>query len=497
MKKQPNVIIITTDQQRYDSVRSNGSEFMETPNMDRLAEEGAAFDRAYCPNTVCTPSRASIMTGLHLSRHGAYNIGTTAVDHSIFLSHLLRNNGYRTHHIGKAHWYAWGTSNPETKPVDEQGSPFQDFVGFHQAEISIGHAGPKGLSGHYAHWVKQKGIDAEQFEVHPLFDDDDNKTSDWDLPTKYHSGHWIAERAVDFMENHDQSQPFYLNLGFQDPHHPHLLPSDFTRRVDPALIPMPDVDLSRERDLADHIPHFHNGTINDTRFRGQFGMGGNQNTHWKDYFQDEEKARMTRSYYYSMVQLVDDQLGIILNSLDRLGLKDNTMVIFTSDHGEMLGDHSIGQKGPLFYEGVCKVPLMIRYPNGFAPCRIDECVSLVDLVPTVMDFVGIQDDIKRDGISLKDPMQGERTISRPGVRIEYKEEPDRIRYKGWITPEWKLAVYLGEDFGELYDLKNDPGEKVNLFKAPKAQAVKNKLLIEMLQDMERSEPTCNHRISRV
>lgn len=493
MNKKPNVILITTDQQRYDSISSHGSHFMYTPHMDRLALEGVSFRRAYCPNTVCSPSRSSIMTGLHLSRHGAYNIGTTAMDHSSFLSHTLRENGYRTHHIGKAHWYPWGTLNPETQEIDDQGLPFRNFVGFDSAELSIGHA-TWGVSGHYKHWVEQKGFDPKEYKEHFLFPNDPNGTSEWDLPVELHSGNWLAERAIDFLESHNSREPFYLNLGFQDPHHPHVVPKNYENRVKPEKVPPPVT--GEEQNLAEHIPHFHNGTLNDSRFRGPFAIAGNESASWHDYFSDPHKSMLTRSYYYTMIQLIDEQLGKILYTVDKLGLSDHTIVIFTSDHGEMLGDHKIGQKGPLIYEGVTHIPLLIRYPDGFSPCHVEECVSLVDLVPTILDFAGVQDSICRDGISLKKRLQNGERLNRQGVRIEYKEEKDRIRYKCWVTQEWKLAVYSGETFGELYDLINDPNEMNNLYDHPGMREIKLKLLIEMLEDMENSEPL-SERISRV
>ncbi len=487
MDQKPNVILITTDQQRFDSVGVNGSSFMNTPNMDRLGREGVSFQRAYCPNTVCTPSRVSIMTGLHLSRHGAYNIGTYAKDFSPFLSTLLREKGYNTYHIGKAHWYPWQVLNAETRDVGMDGAPFKDFAGFHGAEIHIGH-NCYGVTGHYAHWIRKKGYDPQQFKVHRLFDEDDNGTGEWDMPVHLHPGHWVAERAISFLKDQRPDRPFYLNLGFQDPHHPHVLPFDYKNRVDPHSIPLPDREPEKELNVVEHIPHFHKGTIVDSRFCGKFVIAGNQNTRWGEYFEDDEKTRMTRAYYYSMVQLIDEQLGRILEAVDQLGLWDNTIVIFTTDHGEMLGDHSIGQKGPLVYEGVTHIPFLMRYPMGFDPCSVEECVSLVDILPTILDFTGIPDPIRRDGISLKGRLQGQEPILRTGVRIEYKEEPDRIRFKCWVTPEWKLAIYLGESFGELYNLENDPGEKNNLFYHPDYQNVKNRLLIELLNDMERSEP---------
>jgi arylsulfatase A-like enzyme len=495
MTDRPNVILITTDQQRFDSVAINGSSFMKTPNMDRLGKEGVSFERAYCPNTVCTPSRNSIMTGLHLSRHGAYNIGTTAVDHRPFLSNLLREQGYRTHHVGKAHWYPWGTENEETRALEENGAPLENFAGFETAEISIGHA-TGGVRGHYRKWVEDKGYDPADFKEDYFLEKDANGTCDWDIPVELHSGAWLAERAVNFIKNHDKKQPFYLNLGFQDPHHPHAVPKDYKNRVDPATIPLPDFSLQDEKNMVEHTKHFHKGTINESRFRGEFAIAGNESAAWEPYFNDEHKARTTRAYYYTMVQLIDDQLGVILEALDQYGLTDNTLIIFTSDHGEMLGDHLIGQKGAMIYEGVTRVPLLIRYPKGFAPSQVEECVSLVDLAPTILDFLGIEDNIQRDGLSLKDRLQDGLELNRSGVRIEYKEEPDRIRYKCWVTSEWKLAVYLGEDFGELYDLRNDPKEQNNLFDSADHQGVKTKLLIEMLNDMERSEPLSG-RTSRV
>lgn len=495
MGEKPNIVLITTDQQRFDSVHINGSTFMNTPNMDRLGKEGVIFNRAYCPNTVCTPSRTSIMTGLHLSKHGAYNIGTAAMDKEVFLSNILRDHGYYTKHIGKAHWYPWGTDNPETREVNEEGTPFSDFAGFHSAELSIGHS-LGGLQGHYRKWIENKGYDPSSFDQEFLLSKDANGTADWELPVELHSGTWIAERAVNFLENHPKEQPFYLNLGFQDPHHPHALPTNFKNRVDPDDIPLPDYPSDQDADYLEHHHHFHHGTINESRFRGEFAIAGNESAAWEPYFKDEHKARVTRAYYYSMIQLIDDQLGSILNKLDELQLTENTLIIFTSDHGEMLGDHYIGQKGPMIYEGVTRIPLFMRYPDGFKPSQVEECVSLVDLLPTILDFVGIQDDQQRDGISLKTMLESGEKIKRSGVRIEYKEEQDRIRYKCWVTKDWKLAIYLGESFGELYDLKNDPKEFCNLFDSPDHQAIKTKLLVEMLNDMERSEPL-SKRESRV
>jgi len=500
MSPLPNIILITTDQQRHDSVGANGSAFMDTPNLDRLAREGVTFRRAYCPNTVCTPSRVSMMTGLHLSRHGSYNIGTIASNPSLFLSSLLRERGYRTHHVGKAHWYPWESPSPETLGPESSREPFTDFAGFDTAELSRGHGPWAATSGHYAAWLESRGLDPADIRVRFLFkgQGDYNGTGDSELPQRYHQGAWVAERAIHWMRRREDGdeRPFFLNLGFQDPHHPHILPADFDERVDPDRVPPPDARTEQETGTAEHIPLFRNGTLVESRFNGTFEIAGNGKYAWGPYFEKEPFRKQTRAYYYSMVQLIDRQVGRILDALDESGLARNTFVIFASDHGEMLGDHGIGQKGPLVYEGVTKIPLLMRYPDGFeAQPPAEPCVSLVDLLPTIADAAGIADPVRREGVSLLPMLRGERPLERDGVRIEYKEEPDRIRFKCWVTPEWKLAVYTGEPFGELYDLKNDPGETRNLYGLPEFASIKQELTLALLADLERGEPT-NPRPSR-
>jgi arylsulfatase A-like enzyme len=346
-------------------------------------------------------------------------------------------------------------------------------------------------SGHYGNWISQQGYSAEEFPVKYLFDDDPNRTSDWDLPVNLHAGHWIVERATDFFQTHDHSRPFFLNLGFPDPHHPHILPKDYLNRIDPDVIPLPDFQAELEENPPPHIPLFRTGDIQRSRYSGRFRIVG-QTPHngWDEYRKDEHRVRATMAYYYGMIQLMDEQIGSILDALERSGLADNTLVIFTTDHGEMLGDHGIFQKGPLVFEGVTHIPLVMWFPSYFSHAVIEDCVSLTDIAPTILDFAEITDSTRRDGVSLKQLIRGGVTPKRHGVRVEYKEEPDRIRYKSWVTEDWKLAVYLGEEFGELYDLQNDPGEYSNLFHTPGYESTKNRLFTELINDMERSEPVC-------
>lgn len=240
----PNILLVTTDQQRTDSLGCYGAAWMRTPHLDRLAREGVVYDRAYCTNPVCTPSRASIFSGLPVSRHGAFNVGVNTPDDITLISHRLGVEGYRTHYIGKAHFQAFMdepqrsvetlTDWPERYPAFTG-----PYYGFETVELALGHT-TFGVAGHYGAWVREQ-VDAATFATFsgaqprctPSFG---GEAFDWHLPLRLHNSVWTADRTVDYLHQHDNRHPFLLAVGFEDPHHPHCLPRDFTDRVDPANV---------------------------------------------------------------------------------------------------------------------------------------------------------------------------------------------------------------------------------------------------------------------
>ena len=479
----PNVILVTTDQQRFDSLGCNGGAWMRTPALDGLAAQGARFNRAYCANPVCTPSRVSLMTGQLPSRHGSYNIGTVAADCSRFLSTVLTREGYRTHQLGKAHFYPWDTASLETA-CPEGMEPFRNFAGFETAELTVGHT-DWGVTGQYEVWLAKQGIrkghHMPQLQVKRLFKGDAYQAGDWGMPASLHSGAWIVDRVRAFLQERDPQRPFYLNIGFQDPHHPLSVPADWPK-IPPEIIPMPsgsaDGRIGPQRALRE-------GKIEET-WGGRFGIAGNQDTVWKDV--PEEVIRTVRSYYYSMVELFDRQMGELIALLKENGVFDDTLLIVTSDHGDMLFDHGLGEKGPMAYEEVLKVPLLMSWPGKIQPCTIEEPASLTDLYPTVLDFLGIPCRADCDGLSLKPLLLGCGRAGQPdrdGVIAEFKEERDAVRYRCFITKEWKLVEYQGAPFGELYHLAEDPKEKENLWFDPALVPVKYELLRAMLKEADR------------
>ena len=490
----PNIIIITTDQQRCDSISCYGSSFTHTPNMDRLASEGAIFNRAYCTNPVCTPSRASIFSGQYPSRHGAWNVGTSIPEDLPMLSHYLTDLGYSTHYVGKAHFQGYFDENPQSiesgfeweKTYSTWNGP---YYGFDTVELCLGHT-TYGIRGHYGLWVKSQVSEEEwkkysEASSRASGDEFGGEAYDWEIPTRLHNSAWAAERSIAFLEAHDKQKPFFLAIGFQDPHHPHCVPTDLEDRVNATEVPLPNY---KEGELADKPPHFtisREGNLESSEFRGDYSMAG-QGPGFDYRKVSEAHVREGRAYYYSMVKLIDQELGRILECLDEQGLTENTLIIFTSDHGELLGDHGLWLKGPYHYEELINVPFLVRWPKGIKGGQsIDELVSLVDIVPTVLACLGEKQPAV-EGVDFM-PLLGSDTSTRNNIIVEFTDDPNNLRLKTVVTKDRKLTYYHGHNFGELYDLLQDPGEIVNQWDNPKYQEDKMKLLAMLTDHLERLE----------
>jgi len=504
----PNIIIVTTDQQRTDTLGCYGSTFTDTPNLDALAAQGARFDRAYCSNPVCTPSRASIFTGLYPSRHGAWNVGTNIPDQPM-ISHRLADVGYTTCYLGKAHFQAFLC--PPQKSVEAAGDNARypgwrgPYYGFESVELAIMHGHGAWQSGHYGDWIRSQ-IPADRIEaMHEAVSlagrDFGGQAFDWPLPVRYHHSTWVADRTVDYLQKYDDARPFLLAVGFPDPHHPHAVPTDFAAKVDPQQTPLPDWD---EGELDDKPPHFLEarlGTIERSEMRGHYPIIGQGHgiKKWDEQLHNrttpphdgsytsvtDEEARLGRSYYYSLVKLIDQQMGRILDCLDRTGLAGNTLVIFTTDHGELLGDHGLWRKGPFHYEQLVRIPLLMRWPRGFNGGQaIPDLASVVDIVPTCLEAAGCQLPDDTDGLEAISMLQGRQSTSRDSVLIECLDDPDKLRLKTIVTADRKLTWYCGQPYGELYDFETDPREKVNHWDNPLYAANKADLLSQLLSTLE-------------
>ena len=490
--QRPNILLVTTDQQRTDTLGCYGFSWAGTPNLDGLAAGGVCCERAYTTNPVCTPARVSLFTGLQVSRHGAWNVGLNAPEDTRTVARRLAEQGYRTHNIGKMHFQAYGSRVDQsleamTRSTENHPDFFGPYYGFQTVELALGHA-TYGLRGHYGAWVRSQVTEGtfKSYEQATRLSSFyfGGEGYDWDLPLKFHNSVWTADRAIDFLRQHDRAQPFFLTLGFQDPHHPHCVPREFADRVKPEDVPLPDFD---EGELDDKPPHFaiaRRGELETSVFRGEYpiaGQGGGA-----DYRQTtEQEVRQGRAYYYNMVRLIDRQMGRVLRYLDEAGLTENTLVIFTSDHGELLGDHGLWMKGPFHYEQIVRVPLLLRWPRGFSTGqRTQAILSHLDLVPTMLAAAELPPGPSLDGKNALPLFRGDAASIRDGAMIECIDDPHKLRLKTYVTPERKLTWYHGQTFGEFYDLVKDPREKINLWDNPAYAAEKSLLLGHILEKLE-------------
>jgi arylsulfatase len=441
----PNVLWICTDQQRWDTIHALGNDFINTPNIDRLVAEGVACENAFCQAPICTPSRASLLTGMYASSIRACTNGNHHWAEAVpLVTKLLADAGYACGLSGKLH-LAGCHGRVEPRPTDDGYSVFH-WSHSHRDIWPTGHA--------YADWVREKGSVLGRTYA--------EKGS---MPPELHQTTFCAQKAVEFIET-DWDQPWLMSVNIFDPHPPFDPPEEFRRRYDPDRVPGPryrESDLGAQRRLAD--------------------VDFQSSPRDPESFQAREKI----AAYYAMIALIDDNVGRMLEALERTGQRENTLVIFTSDHGEMLGDHGLLAKGCRFYEGLVHIPLIFSWP-GVLPQgeRRQALVELTDIAPTLLELGGLMPPERMAGRSLWPLLTGAADHHRNEVRCEYYDalsmvNPDRgdwnrTRATMIRTDRHKLVIYHGLDVGELFDLSEDPDEYNNLWDSDSHQPIKWELM---------------------
>ena len=491
--RRPNVLLITTDQQRHDALGCAGNPAARTPSLDRLAREGVRATRAYAPSPVCTPSRASLLTGRLPGAHGAWNVGVGLPEDNPSFAAELASAGYATTLVGKAHLQPWGA--PAGASLEAQSGMSArcrtwhgPYYGFDRVELCVGH-GFWGFSGHYRNRLLDRGVTPAQLEAWsgglPVEGDGQVAAYDWTLPEEHHSSVWVGERAAAALERHARDgRPFLLFASFPDPHHPFAVPAPWN--APRAGVAPPVFEEGELDDKPEHFRLAREGRLPGSRFLGGFPMAGQH--HGQDYRRVTPAwARASIERYQGMVSLVDREVGRLLETLDRLGLADDTLVVFTSDHGELLGHHGLWMKGPFHYEDVLRVPLLARWPAGLPAERLDEnLASLTDLAPTILTAAGLPvPPAMDDGRDLLGQWRGERR-ARDSVAAEFVDDPATLDLATLITADRKLTVYRGgayagrgAEVGELYDLAADPGERRNLWNEPAYAGERARLTAEL------------------
>lgn len=443
----PNILWYCTDQQRFDTIGALGNPYVRTPTIDSLVSEGVAFTHAYCQSPICTPSRSSFMTGLYPSRlHNTRNGNESFPEAQPVITKLIADSGYHCGMIGKFHLQSSGY---RTEPRIDDGFDYWQFSHAPRDDWSEGH--------HYADWVRQQGGDLDAM-----------RESAERVCPEMHQTTWASECAIEFIHSRmNDSAPWLLNLNVYDPHPPFIPPKAYADRFDPADMPGP---YFRASDLEQQAK------LGELDFQDEIRTP------------QEHDAHRVQALYYAMIAQIDDQLARILHALEATGQRENTIILFTSDHGEALGDHGLMYKGCRFYEGLVRVPLIFSWPGHFQQgLQSEALVELLDMSSTLLEAAGVQAPEPFQGKSLMPILEGEAPANelRPFVRSEYFDALDPHFTGGsgtfgtmFRTREHKLCMYHDKQIGELYDLTTDPWEFENLWDSGDHQNIKNRLIRE-------------------
>lgn len=494
--RRPNILLVMADQLRHDCLGAVNPA-IRTPNLDRLCREGGRFTRAYAPTPVCLPCRASVISGQFPSTHGACNNHTELPeDHPGLLPGLLRQRGYFTHMVGKSHLAnchdpCSRESAPHIHNLEHWRRWRGPWYGFERADLSIGHTVEAHACGmHYGAWLADRGVDRRRFFGNHRYTD----FGAWDLPEEHSQGAWAVERAIAGIEEAGgRGQPFFTWLNFADPHNPCMVPEPWASLYDPASLPVYGPKAGERFDLK---PEFYREILAQpgayaarTSDQGLRGAGNLSHLAW-----DQATVQRHAAHYYGMVSMLDMQLGRLLAHLDQRGLADDTLIVFTSDHGDMLGEHGFWYKSLAVYDGSIRVPCIVRAPGHVAAgSRHDGPLSLVDLLPTFLAAAGAPPSWRAEGVDHWRAWHDGRAARRDVVIEERPYDGDWTQRILVDADGWKAAVYPGRTLGELY-APDDPDHLINLWDDPahaarRAAAIDRILHHEVTRRRPNPDPT--------
>ncbi|MBS14052.1 MAG: sulfatase [Gemmatimonadetes bacterium] len=485
MPDKTNILLITSDQQHWNTLSCIGSE-VKTPNLDRLASRGTLYRRTYCPNPTCTPTRASIITGKYPSQHGAYSLGTKLLESEHTVGEDFTAAGYRTALIGKAHFQPLhGTdefpsleSYPTLQDLDFWREFDEPFYGFDHIELARNHTDEAHVGQHYAIWLEEKACDNWKDYYRPPTGNNADQKRKWEIPEEFHYGTWIAERSCELLEQYkDNDEPFFLWSSFFDPHPRYLAPEPWDTMYNPSDVTVPSIV---EGEHENNPPHFKLTQTKNPDF-GSYKSSGQGLHGFGSHLHDKQELAKDIACYYGMISLMDKHIGQIVGKLEALGLAENTLVIFTSDHGHFYGHHGLTAKGAFHYEDMVRVPMIVSQPGKVPEGKVsDSLQSLVDYAPSFLSACDIDIPHPMTGVDQTDVWYGERETVRDHCIVENHHDPLTVHMKTYVEDRYKLTVYYQRDYGELFDLKEDPKEVNNLWYAKDATGLKSELINKLL-----------------
>lgn len=525
-RSRPNFLIFMTDQQRADHLGCMGDSLLRTPHIDALADAGVVMDRFYANAPVCMPNRAALVTGRMPGAAGVRMNGVPLPLTAITYADALHDAGYRTALIGKAHFQNMTRAAPTPMPGEPQvprsrqgtrdmrtGAGYSHelpdcsrsavtgaanhYYGFEHTELCLEHGDQ--VEGDYSAWLLARSPELAQ----QRWQSPDNSEAAWGapqawrsvLPEELYPSSFVADRTEAWLRNHaltppDQRQPFLLHCSFPDPHHPFTPPGLFAEMYAPH-----DVTLPRSFDASMELAPPHKQALHAELRSGQRMTRGS-----RVIAVSADEARQAIALNYGAISMIDKSVGRVMATLRALDLAQDTVVVFLSDHGDYMGDHGLLFKGPLHYQSVLRMPFIWHDPQAarFGSKRCNALASAIDLAPTLLERAGVLPWHGIQGRSLL-PLFAQRDSAsvcqeRRSVLVEEHCHravpglPMPARVRSLVTDRWRLSIYPGANWGELYDLQQDPCEIQNLFAAPPALETRAELLWQMSRQMAALAP---------
>jgi len=430
-QRKPNILFLMTDQQRGDCLGCAGNPVIKTPSLDSIAKEGVVFTNAYSSTPSCTPARSAILTGLSPWHHGMIGYGRIAGKHPFELPRAIRDAGYYLYGIGKMHWF-----------------PQRRLRGYHKILVDeSGRVESPGFVSDYRRWFKEQAPDINPDATGIGWNDYRGKA--YALPERLHPTRWTADRAVEFIEKYERSEPFMLKVSFARPHSPYDPPQRFIDMYNEDNMPAPVVGDWAAR----YSPH--NDPPKPSLWQGDLGV---------------QQAKKSRRAYYGSITFIDEQIGRVLAALRKRGMYENTLIIFFSDHGDMLGDHHLWRK-TYAYEGSAHVPMLLRWPKsmGMEHQRgksLPQPTELRDVLPTFLDAAGAPAPDHLDGKSLLELVRGNTKDWRRFIDLEHSMCYNKDHWNALTDGNFKYIYYAYDGREEFFDLTGDPDELHNLFAEP-------------------------------
>ncbi|WP_419907252.1 sulfatase [Hoeflea sp.] len=508
MSRKPNFILFVTDQHRADYLGCYGHPLLRTPNIDRIAATGTQFDRFYVASPVCMPNRASLMTCRMPANHGVRFNGVPLSRRNVTFVELLRDAGYRTALIGKSHLQNFSGKPPvQTAPpprpgyhrargklaeavrhdlddkiykVEEpdfwsgpQAAVPTPFYGFDHVELVTGHGDHVG--GDYTAWLLEREPQAER-----LIGAQNQLPHDYTcpqavrtaLPPALYSTAYIAERADAWISaNSNDNEPFFLMVSWPDPHHPFNPPGEYWDMYDPDEMPVPEAFRHNQWNPPPHVQ-----AVLDSRSSGHANLNG-----MKAIGCSAREAQEAQALTCGMITMIDDAVGRVMGSLARSGRDADTVVAFTSDHGDHLGDHRMLFKGAEQYEQITRVPFIWSDPEVTQKARTDRIGQTHDIGVSILERARVEPAFGMQGLDLF----GGGARDAAFIQYAHQQEMDGLALAPIIHSirdnRYRLSVVHGLDWGEVYDLDDDPGEFRNLWHEPSQSETKSRLLEQLVR----------------